>query len=210
VPVMLASVVMVGFALLGVRLAFGLPRDLRANWIFRIMPLESAAAYRQVSRRALLVLAVVPVWTVFAVVSVRLWPWPQAIGHLVALAVFGAILAEVSAFDAKKIPFTCSYLPGQSILHVTFWVVILLLLPLALKGVQWEQHALQTITGTSALLAVLVAVWLCLRWSAHRLRDAQALPPQFEEDDADRVLTLGIWDSVGGDARRARSDVPRS
>jgi CubicO group peptidase (beta-lactamase class C family) len=210
VPVMLASVVMVGFALLGVRLAFGLPRDLRANWIFRIMPLESAAAYRHVSRRALLVLAVVPVWTVFAVVSVRLWPWPQAIGHLVALAVFGAILAEVSAFGARKIPFTCSYLPGQSILHVTFWVVILLLLPLALKGVQWEQHALQTITGTSALLAVLVAVWLCLRWSAHRLRDAQALPPQFEEDDADRVLTLGIWDSVGGDARRARSDVPRS
>ena len=52
------------------------------------------------------------------------WPWQAAAAHLLVLGLFGAVVAEVCLYGAQKIPFTCSYLPGKSNLHITFWLSI--------------------------------------------------------------------------------------
>ena len=51
---------MMGFAVLAARLAFAMPRDLPANWIFRIVPFRGGARYVRARRRALLVVSVGP------------------------------------------------------------------------------------------------------------------------------------------------------
>ena len=49
-----------GLSVIGARLAFALPLDLRANWIFRIMPPPEVRDYLVARRRAMLAVGVVP------------------------------------------------------------------------------------------------------------------------------------------------------
>ena len=81
-PMLVASAVMLGAAVLGARVVFSLPLDLRANWIFRVTPIGGGSACMSASRRTLYVLAVIPVWTAAAAVFLWMWPWRQAAGHL--------------------------------------------------------------------------------------------------------------------------------
>ena len=46
VPLLLSSIVMMGFAVLAARFAFAMPRDLQANWIFRICLLYTSPSPR--------------------------------------------------------------------------------------------------------------------------------------------------------------------
>jgi hypothetical protein len=73
---------MMTFAVLAARLAFAMPRDLQANWIFRIVPVRGGALYAAARRRALIVVSAAPVWIVSAAVFVWIWPWRPALGHL--------------------------------------------------------------------------------------------------------------------------------
>src|ERR1019366_4255474 len=75
-------------------------------------------------RRALFAMSVVPAWAISAAFLFSLWPWRPAAAHLAMLAFLGIILAEFSFDGVQKIPFTCSYLPGKSNLHLTFWLWI--------------------------------------------------------------------------------------
>ena len=62
------------FAVAGMRVVFALPLDLRANWMFRVTPLEGGAAALRASRRALLALAVAPVWIGSVALCFRMLP----------------------------------------------------------------------------------------------------------------------------------------
>src|SRR6185295_20419060 len=101
-----ASILVMVLATLGTRVAFALPLDLRANWIFRVIGVRGGLQTLAASRRALLVLSVLPVWLVTAVVCLWLWPGRQNAGHLVVLGLFGMILADICLLRFRKIPFT--------------------------------------------------------------------------------------------------------
>ena len=119
-PMLVASIVLMGAAVLGARVVFSLPLDLRANWIFRVTPIGGVSDCMMASRRALYVLAIVPAWTILALVFLWLWPWRPALAHLGVLGLLGATLAELCLYNFHKIPFTCSYLPGKSYAHMVF------------------------------------------------------------------------------------------
>ena len=93
-------------ATLGTRVAFALPLDLRANWIFRVTPVAPARECMMASRRALLLLSI-PVWIGSAVLCLRLWPWRQAAGHLMVLGLLGILLGGLALRGFWKLPFTC-------------------------------------------------------------------------------------------------------
>jgi hypothetical protein len=95
---------MMGFAVLAARFAFAMPRDLQANWIFRILPVRGGPRYVTARRRALLVASVAPVWIASTAVYFWMWPWRPALGHLVALALLGIILVEIALYGTQKIP----------------------------------------------------------------------------------------------------------
>ena len=79
------------------------------------------------ARRSLLLLSAAPVWAVSAVFCFWRWSWRAAAGHLPILALFGLTLAELCLHNFDKIPFTCSYLPGKSQIHMAILGAVLLL-----------------------------------------------------------------------------------
>jgi len=186
VPLLASTVVMLGFWIVGTRVVFAMPLELRANWIFRITPIRGAAQCLRASRRALLVLGLIPLWTGSALLLLFIWPWPAAVGHLVVLGLLGTILADICLRNFQKIPFTCSYLPGKSNAHVTFWVSILLIITITGKTLEIEQRALDDPRRYFLLVGILsIAAILAKR----RVAEDESL--NFEEVPSWHITTLG-------------------
>lgn len=189
-----SNIMLLIFAVLGTRVAFALPIDLRANWIFRVTPVPGGPACLAARRRALLALSVGPVWIVSAGLSLWVWPWQAALGQLVVLALLGLILAEIALFGAQKIPFTCSYLPGKSNVHASFWVGMMFL-SIALKLFSdYERRALERLDVYAMLVGALVLALIVIRWWMGTLVSSADAPPEFEELEA-RPVALDVWDS---------------
>ncbi len=131
VVMLAASALMLGTAAAAMRTTFAMPMMLRANWIFGVAAFESAERYRKAVWNFFLLLAIVPLWSGFAVVLFALLPWRAAAAHLVFLAILGVMLTDLCMGSFRKIPFTCSYLPGKGNLQFALWGM-LALLPLTL------------------------------------------------------------------------------
>ncbi|HVW11214.1 MAG TPA: hypothetical protein VHC90_21665, partial [Bryobacteraceae bacterium] len=150
-------------AVVGTRLAFSRPLDLRANWLFRILPVSGAATARTTARRALLALTLLPAVIGGAVWFLRGWSVADAAKHLFLVALFGMLLIEAWLITFRKIPFACSYLPGKSRFHLIFAGTIQLL-PLALMQlVEWEQQIASAWLTYIATAAALTAAILYAR-----------------------------------------------
>ncbi len=192
-PLIVSSIVMMVCAVVGARLTFAMPRDLAANWIFRILPVRGGARYMAARRRALVVLAAGPVWVLFAGVFLSQWPWLPAIGHLLILALVGSTLVELCLSGTQGIPFTCAYLPGQSRSNLSVPAAIVVLLLLVLMIADVERRALEEPGRYAAIIGVLAIAWVAARARTAWL--AAGVPePEFEDEPADRMLSLAVWD----------------
>jgi len=192
IALVLSSLVMMCVAVAAAKAAFSLPVDLRANWIFRTLPLRGGAPLVTARRNAFFAASVVPVWAIAAPVFLMKWPMGPAVGHLACLALFGLTLVEFALYGLHKFPFTCSYLPGKSRVHI--WAICLMLVPLLLVGAESERMVLEDLGRLSAALILLAIVWAAARcWTAWVMRSA--VSPSFEEEPPERLVTLEIWDA---------------
>jgi len=180
-PLLVASIVMLCFAAVGMRAVFSLPLALRANWIFRITAVRAATDYMGATRRSFLLLAAAPVLTSFGALFLSIWPPWQAAAHLPVLAILGLILADLRLYGFQKIPFTCSYLPGKGNVHVTSGAYIIVLTALADEGVRIELRALRGLTSYIVMLAVLGAVAFWARRRTANRAKAPEVALQFED-----------------------------
>jgi hypothetical protein len=188
---LISSVLMMVFCLLGVRVVFAMPLALRSNWIFRVTAIRGPADCLAATRRALLVLAVAPVWLASAAVCLYVLPQREAIEHLLLLGLWGVFLAELGLQGFHKIPFTCSYLPGKSKIHLVIlsavgglWAVLL--------GVEYELRSQSDPGMYAVMLAVLAIAAAAARWRAIWLAKAEESILFFEEEEAPTILALGI------------------
>ena len=127
-------------AVVGTRVVFSIPLELRANWLFRVLPLPGVKGCQAANRRSLYSLGVAPTWTALAVLHFRLWPWRTAAQHVVLLGLLSIIAAELSLHGFQKIPFTCSYLPGKSYFHMAA-LAFAGLMYLTVQGAELERAA---------------------------------------------------------------------
>ena len=188
---LVASIVMMGFAVIGTRVAFSIPLDLRGNWTFRVTGARRVPECLAGSRRALLLLSAAPVWMASAGFCFWLWPWQAAAGHLAILALIAPILAELCLYGFHKIPFTCSYLPGKSQVHLAILGAVVLLHFIVL-GVAYEPQALEDPARFVPALVGLALVWACARWRTAAHASSQEAEVQFEEVAAPAVQVLGL------------------
>ena len=110
------------FLIVGLRVSFSIPIEVRANWLFRLTDPFSRGAYLDATRKTLLLLALAPVVAIAAPIYMAVWPWPRALGHAAFLAAFGLLVIELALTGFAKVPFTCSYLPGKANLKIMFGV----------------------------------------------------------------------------------------
>jgi hypothetical protein len=181
---------MMFFGVLGTRVGFAMPLDLGANWIFRVTPVGGVTECLQANRRALLGLSVAPIWTAWAVVLLWLWPWWPAVGHLVALAILGIVAAEVALAGFRKIPFTCSYVPGKSNVHLTVWLCVGGFGFLVDQGAELELHALWHPASYALMITILLIAAGLARRRTLELTKSEAL--EFEDAPPPAVMVLGL------------------
>jgi hypothetical protein len=191
VPGLMASVLMLAFWVVGTRVAFALPLEMRANWIFRVIPLGGPPACLKAGRRALLALSVAPLWVLSAAVYLWLWPWRPVLAHMLVLGLLGAVLCEACLQNFQKIPFACSFLPGKSRVHMAV-LGVWPLIAWAGLGVAYERQSFNHPVDYAKIIAVLVAAALLGRWRAARLAHSEEAAVVFEEAMPPTIQTLGL------------------
>jgi hypothetical protein len=190
-PLLAASIMMMILAVVGLRVVFAFPQELRANWIFRAVGIQDGPKVLGAERRAVAVLAVAPVWLLTAVVCLRLWPWKQAAAHLICLGLFGVMVGDAVLYGFRKIPFTCSYLPGRTHVNVVIVASGFVLAPVVEQLVELEQGALQKLGTIVEMVALVGLAAAAMHWATVRAR-AEGEQLKFEEEDA-AVLELGLY-----------------
>jgi hypothetical protein len=191
VPLIACGIVMMGFWIVGTRVVFSMPLDLRANWVFRTAPVKAGKPCVEARRRAMLVLSLAPVWLGSGIFYLCIWPWRSTLAHLVILALLGSVLIDLSLGGIQKIPFTCSYLPGKSNFHLTFWLCIGLIFGIVVQFAVFEKDALQAPHRFAGAVAMLAVVLVVTRWWSTPA-SWETSPVEFEEVPSSSVIQLGL------------------
>lgn len=100
--------------IVGIRFAFEIPADLRANWIFRLWLSPGDQQMRPIARRVLLALTLPWLAPASFALTLALFGWTSAIVHTAILTTSIVLLVEILLIKFRKIPFTCSYPPFES------------------------------------------------------------------------------------------------
>jgi hypothetical protein len=189
-PLIGVSFVMMISWIVGVRAAFAIPVEVRANWIFRVTLNYGAAEPLAGTTAALFAAGLLPVWCAAATAFVWLWPLPKAGQHLLVLGVAGTALTALCLRGFRKIPFTCTYLPGTSHIHITMACCVLLGLNALFWSAKFERQALFDPILYLEMTGVMVAAAAVCWWSVRASRVGSTL--DFEEQDTRAVITLGL------------------
>ena len=191
VPLMALSLLILCFWIAGTRVVISMPLDLRANWVFRITTMWSPPEYASAARRAVLVLAAAPVWLASAAAAFSQWPWRLAAGHMLVLVMLGLALVDLALLGFRKIPFTCSYLPGKSHFHLVFLVGIGLLY-LSFLFARFERQSMGSPLGFAGLMAILAVIAAGARRAALAAAKEEEALVQFEDSMRPTVQVLGL------------------
>lgn len=196
IPILASTLIMTIACVVGTRVLFSMPMDLRANWVFRITSRLDGAHYLASARRSLLALSAIPLWIGSAALCFSLWPWRQAAAHIAALGLFGLILADLCTCAFRKIPFTCSYLPGKSQVHMVILGAVGLFY-FTLFAVRYERDVLATPGGQATLVAILLVAAVVVRWRSVASAKGETAWVRFEDAPADEILVLGLTRGQG-------------
>lgn len=101
-------------AVVGVRLAFEIPTELRANWIFQFWLDRDRDEARGVGRSVLLAFSLSWIAPACFLLTLKFWGWRIAALHTAILAACTCALAELLLVRFRKIPFTCTTPPFTS------------------------------------------------------------------------------------------------
>src|SRR5262249_59485525 len=107
--------------------------------------------------------------------------------HMLVLLVVGTFIIERCLYQFRKIPFTCSYLPGKSNLTITVGIYMIVLLLIAEVGTQLEYFMLLRFARFVVFFTIILAITL---WIRRRTRDYTASPftrLQFEDTPPSEV-----------------------
>lgn len=179
------------FLLVGIRFAFTIPAELRANWVFRLADTQQGSGHLAGARKALVLFGAIPTLLILFPTQGVLWGWKIAALHLLYGFVLALVLAEVLLFGFCKIPFTCSYLPGKANIR-SRWPLYWILFGAYAYGMARLEYALLLEPQKLVLFCVLIlaacAAWA--RWRGHRRERGFAFV--FLDEPEPEVLTLNL------------------
>jgi hypothetical protein len=162
--------VLIFFAVFGLRAAFQIPTELDANWVFRLAQPTVRDAVRA-SRWLILMLGVLPISIVWLLVTLTMWPVHMAIWATLFDLMIGMLLTELALSNWTKIPFASAHEPATETLKskVAWYVTALLMYQFIVPEVQ--VRALQSWRTTLTQVATVAVLVVALRvWRSHTLR----------------------------------------
>ena len=184
------TIIMMSFAVVGLRAVFSLPISLKANWTLRVTQLRPTSEYTAATRRSLQLFGVLPILLVSAGLSCHFRPLSHAYQHLAFLAIFGCVLVEVCLIHFDKVPFTCSFIPGKTNIQVIFWGGAFAFFILSLMFGIYELKTLDRFSDYAILMAIAAAAEAGL-WAFNRIH-ARTAVLYYEETLPEVIIRLGL------------------
>jgi len=192
---MLGSLLWVPFPLMiivcpAMRLALGVPMDLRANWIFRTT--DEGNVRLQAIGAAVQTVMLVGVGLPVALIAPLQWLMfgPYAIIMVAFELVAGWLLVELLMSNYRVIPFTCSYIPGKGFVPQMFVKGVFSFLLFTGLGSSLLRLCLREPFFLPLFLTPMAAAALMLQM--RRGRHARLTTPMFEDEMPSEVNPLRL------------------
>jgi hypothetical protein len=175
----------------GLRAAFNLPAELRANWVFQTAESEDRVQHLRAARKWIVVMGLGPVTAVLLPLEIAFRGWIGLV-HLAVALTLALVTLNMLLIWFRKIPFTCSYFPGKTsmagmagIFAITFYLYVIAISRLQAK---WIQAPI----GLVMFFVVCGAALAGLRWLEGReLRVNDVFIYDDQPDPVVRSLELG-------------------
>lgn len=116
----------------------------------------------------------------------------MAAGHLAVFGLAAAAVVELCLRGFRKIPFTCSYLPGKSNLHITACLCLMLGVKMLYMASEWERQALWDNRKFAVTILVLAVAVATASWRTQQ-SGGEAVSLIFEEEQPPEVASLGLF-----------------
>ena len=191
-PILLSvPLILLFFALSGMRLIFEVPAEIRANWIFQLTEREMSPELLSGVRKAMMAVGTIPMLTLAVPIYVLRLSFAGAAAVFLLDCGIALVLIEVMLLRFQKIPFTCSYLASK-FGSLAIWLVCWLGFPsFAYTLARAESWALRNPTELVIWLAFLIGGLIWLRTYSRRFL-RQELRLVFEEEREPAVQTLDL------------------
>lgn len=180
-----APLVIQYLSLVGLRVAIAIPIEPKANWLFRLYESPDRAAAMDGVRVAMIAVGVVPGCVVALVTAGTLWgAWP-AIVHTGICALMGTLLVEILMIRLAKLPFTCTYFPGNSRFGTLWPLYISSFITYCYSVAAWEERFFARPRAIAVFTVVIgsAIAFLSIRRRA-RLAELSAFSYQGEDSTA--------------------------
>jgi hypothetical protein len=179
------------FLLSGLRLIFTIPAELGANWVFRMAESKDWRPVFSAIRKAMVLMAILPLFVALLPFYVMLWGWTTALMHALFGSTLSVLLMEGLLATFRKIPFTCSYLPGKAKVSerwIAYWIFFAIYTS-AMAAL--EQRLLESPVAFTVFVGIAATAYTI--W---RLKQAQWFASEFrliyEEEPEPVVRTLDL------------------
>jgi predicted permease len=207
--VVLAPVAVSVLITVGLRYLFTLPVTLRASWVFQTLEAEGRPAWDRAVERFAIWYGIAPVFVAGLPATIAVLGAVRAVAAS-ALGCLGALVFFEKYFrEFRKLPFTCTYLPGKRpvwALMVRFGVSSAMLGPIA----QLFLWASAEATAFIALSSGMAALWW--HWRGIRRRLWTSSPILWDEQPEAAVHAIDLGGAKGADTPLSmgplRPDVP--
>jgi hypothetical protein len=177
------------FLVFGIRAISNIPIAVEANWIFRLRETHDKKHYLIGFKKGVIFFAILPLFTALFAFYTFIWGWMFALLFCFYGFAISGLLAEVVFVGYRKIPFTCSCLPGKGKVQI-FWIVYFILLILYVSIMSSVAYKLLlNPSGFFWFVAVALVIFVTIRFVQNRF----LLPRTaiiYEEKPEPALLTL--------------------
>jgi predicted permease len=174
----LAPIAVAVLITVGLRYLFSLPVGPRANWVFQMVEAEDRPAWNAAVERFVAWIGIAPVFVASLPVVVAILGTLRGCAAAALGCGSALIFFERYFRDWRKLPFTCSYLPGRR----PVWMIVVLAAEASLVLVPVSQLFLWGSAEPTSFIAIataLAALWW--RWRAIRRREWAAATMLWDE-----------------------------
>jgi hypothetical protein len=182
--------VLMFFTAVGLRVAFGIPLEIDANWIFLVCGARVRHAASG-ARAALRALAVYPI-ALAAAVFAWLFEWSAAVAATVGLfeLAAGVLLVEAVTYGWHTIPFARTYAPAVETLKSRALVIIVPLNLFAFRGADLQMAALRSAHGRLLYVTVVAIACVAVGIASRHASSQRGLTYEREPEGALSLLGL--------------------
>ena len=177
------------FTLVGLRVAFAIPVEPKARWVLRLCEPAGRSDAMAGVRAAMLLVGVLPSVIVAGVSAAALWGARAALVHVVVCTAMGVLLTELLLVRLWKLPFACTYYPGNSKVGTLWPLYVTGFINYTLTTAAFESGLIERFRpGALLTFVAIVATRAAILAARHRRALAAAGGFRFEEEDPDALF----------------------